>query len=440
MLAKILWYAFFLLAFVGYLVLAGLNQQRWAHSLTDSNRSIFSAQQFNIGLSLVPLIVFPWILTGFFDSSFLLLTLLAAEVGALLAYLLFFLVQATPKAISMQSVLSTYGVVRRRPWLLLGFYGLGLLFVLGYLGYASYIFFSFGGRTLDAVREVFTMNLVLFVVGTFLHICLIIGQIASPNVDDPTRHALFFTALFSALTTGVFLTVLVSLTGISPEAFALHAFGFDLGPFVPTVGLLSAYLLIMVLPYLFGLERRRRREADTYRKMREWAVRTIAVVEIPGQSDPDQLAQLRDAATEEADSLLASDPVAQAGLQIELAGDPAYLPVELQTLVEPYRAFRETDLRFLYLNFLRSFLDKVNEMSEEYVRASAQANWMDTYSRLATVYGGHFRDERQQFEKRLEEAQKRKVAAPLARALLAGATSVPAVVKYGGLLLDLIPQ
>ncbi len=443
MLAKIGWYVLFLFALVIYFALVAKGQKKQERIIAQTSGSVFVANQFVIAAGLIPIVVIPWILTGFFSRIFLLLIVVAFELSALLTYVSYYLFRLTPRLVGMRYTLSSAELLLRHPYLMilaLAIFGLGILG--SYFLIATYVYVTNPLHSEHAVRMILLLNLGLFVCGGVMAAIPSIAQIASPQINDRTRAAFFLAQIATALQIGVMLTVYMGLAGVGVEKFLPSSLVLPTGysQYIPMVVLTALYLVLLVIPYFAGLEGRRRAEISLNTTILEQLNKIIDVVGIPSNDDLDQLRQLRDEFVRNTEDWIESEPIIkEVAMKIDRSGSVGELDPSLEALVEPYRAFKDQDLRFVKLSWTDGMKLKLGEMIDEYNRVAPQQTRVRMFIRLGQAFGEHFRDQRQRYERKLKEAEERKVVTPVLARLVPVLGAVPVVVQYGQRLITILP-
>ncbi|MGH9930558.1 MAG: hypothetical protein ACREA9_15205, partial [Pyrinomonadaceae bacterium] len=267
MLARIGFYVLFLVTLLAYLSIIMYAQQKQMQTLRTKKGSILLAGQVTILAGLIPIVVIPWILAGFFSKLFTVAILIAFEVSALLLYVFYALFRIAPREVVNNVIIwgAEAGLKHPRlfPKVLPMF---GLIVMVGYFVTASYIYFANPPGSESAVRGILTINMVLFLGGTLFGVVPTVLQIASAAVTSNTRRALFVSQAATALQMGIIFTVYLGLLGIGGERFVPSVFSVPRAilQYIPMFLLLVFYLLIIIIPYLIGLESRRRKEVMLY--------------------------------------------------------------------------------------------------------------------------------------------------------------------------------
>jgi hypothetical protein len=443
MLAKIGWYVLFLIALVIYFTLVAKAQKKQERVIAQTRGSVFIANQFVIAAGLLPIVVIPWILTGFFSRPFLVLIVVAFEVSALLTHVSYYLFRLTPRLVGMRYTLSSAELLLKHPYLMilaLVLFGFGILG--SYFLIATYVYVTNPLHSENAVRLILLLNLGLFVGGGAITAIPNIAQIASPQINDRTRAAFFLSQIATALQIGVMLTVYMGLAGVGVERFLPASLVLPAGysQYVPMVVLTALYLVLLVVPYFVGLEGRRRAEISLNTTILEEMNKIIDVIGIPGEDDLNQLRQLRDGFVVNTNDWIETEPIIkEVAMKIDRPGAVEELDPSLQPLVEPYRAFKDQDLRFVKLSWTDGMKLKFEEMIDEYNRYAAQPNRVRMFIRLGQAFGEYFRDQRQRYESKLKEAEERKIITPVLARLVPVLGAVPVVVQYGERLITILP-
>lgn len=440
--ARIGWYVLFLIAFFVYLFIVSFGQKVRHKMLTSKRRSVFVVNQLVIVASLIPIIVIPWILTSFFSRTFLLVVAIAFEISALLTYLSNHI--SWISAGDMETISTLWGtdLALKRQYLLLVSLMIFGFVVLAYFPAATYIYFANPLYSEKAVRQILTLSLGLYVVGGLVAAASNMSLISSPQISDRARRAFFLAQIASALQLGIVLTVYLGLVGIGGERFLPHSIALraEYSQYVPLVVMTSFYLLILTVPYLIGLEARRRAEILLYSALLQRIERIIRAVGIPSGQDLNQLRELRDEYKRQTDAWIESEPMTKLAMTIESGAMPTdQLDPVSQSLVGLPSVVRDEDLRFINLKAVENMLQDIDEMIDQYNQFASQPIPPQVCIEVGRAYDDHFRDQRQCYENRLKKVRERKAFAPVLAGLLPVLGAVPVVLQYGQKLIGILP-
>jgi hypothetical protein len=465
MLARIGWYLLFIVVFALFCFLTlkvGKKQETWSNSRFRR----FIGNQIQILLGLIPIVVIPWVLAGFFSRWFFLLVLAAFEVSSLLTNVSHHLFRIKPAESAMQArlwlaelftppdapdteetkrdPLRIIAYMRSRPFVLLFGVLVFLLIVLCLIAYftvASYIYFSNPVHSDLALRKILTLNLALYVIGALTAAILNMALLSSPQITDNARRALFLAQGVYALRIGIILTVYLGLVGIGGERFLPQSLTVParFTQYIPLVLLSAFYLLFLIVPYFLGLESRRRAQVSLYQLILKRIKMIVDVVGLPGRHDPEQLAKLRDEFTLETEAWIESEPmVKDLAFKVEHP-EGEELTANAKKLVPAYQALKDQDLRYVRFSWTEGFKAKIEEMIEEYTRFAGQPNQTEMYVLLGGSYERFFRDEHREYEDKLKQADARKIVAPVLARLVGVLSIVPVVFQFGQKLVAILP-
>ena len=442
--ARIGWYVLFLIAAVFYFLLASLAQTKQRGILASRKGSVFVSNQLTILTGLVPIVLIPWILTGFFSRSFVLFILAAFEISAFLTFISYYFFRLTPMNVGKRYALWGGELGLTHPFLfLIPTVILALGGLVGYFCFATYVYFANPLHSENAVRQILLLNLGLYVASTLIVLSINSAQLASSHIDDRTRRGLFLAQATTALQTGLVLTLYLGLMGIGTERFlpASLAVPATYLQYIPLGVLTALYLLILVIPYFAGLENRRRAETTVYKAILDLLNKIIDAVGIPDEHDLDQLNELRDDFVRETSEWIESEPIVrELATKIDRPGQAGdSVPTQLKPLVEPYRAVKGEDLRFVRLAWTDDMKAKFEEIIEQYKQYASQPDRVQKYITLAEPLGAYLRDQRQRYETKLKEADERKVLAPVLARLVPTLGAVPVVWQYGHKMIAFLP-
>jgi len=466
MLARIAWYLLFLIVFLIYFLLNTYLQAK-QEKLGKSRVGRFIRNQAQILIGLFPIVVIPWILSGFFSRRFLFFVVAAFEISSLLTYVSYLVFKISPRAGALRANLwwaeffgipsqpdpeqiprLTFKELMRKgkpivlSLLLLMFLLLGLA---AYFVIVSYLYFANPLHSETAVHKLVTLNFGLYLIGAVLGAATNFAQISSSQINDNMRRALFMTQAAYALQIGIIFTVYLGLMGVGGESFLPRSVKLpppfaQYVPLVPLLLLTAFYLVFLIVPYSFGLAGRRRAQLSLYELVLKRIKTIIDAVGIPGQHDHEQLIQLRDEFREENEAWIENEPmVRDLALKVEQAGATGTLSPNIQKLAEAYRAFKDQDLRYVRLAWAENLKDKFNEMIEEYGRFVGQPTQTEMFIKLGSAYERFFRDEHQEYSQRMKETESRKVIAPVLARLVGVLGAIPVVLQYGQKLIGILP-
>lgn len=443
MFARIGWYVFFLVAVGVYFAVSGMSQTKQKQMLTSRRGSVFLSNQLTIVAGLIPLVAIPWILTGFFNKNFFLLILLAFEVSTILTLISFYVFRLTPADIGKRFALWGGELGMKHPFsVFLPVMLLALAGLVAYLVFATYFYFAHSLRSQTAVKRILLLNFALYLVGAFIVLIINTAQLASAHINDRTRRGLFFAQVTVALQTGLILTLYLALLGIGGERFMPASLNISAAysQYIP-IGILTAlYLLILVVPYFVGLENRRREEISLYGIHLDLVQKIIDVVGIPDIHDVDQLKKLRDDFEQESDDWIEDEPIIkELAIKVEHPSSAEPLAEALEPLVAPYHTLKTEDLRFVRLTWIDAMKSKFTEMITQYEQYSGEADRLPKHIAFAGPLVQYFRDQREGLEKKLKEAEERKVIAPVIARLVPTLGAVPVVWQYGQKIVKILP-
>jgi hypothetical protein len=432
MLAKFGYYILFLVTLVAYLVAIVVVAYKQAQTLSRKKGNAFLLGQWTQLAGVIPIIVIPWILAGFFSKSFTFAILIAFEASALLIYLLYSTFRIAPREVMNNIYVWTEETKVKHPRLLFAQQMLSLIILLGYFVGVTYIYFAYPRNSDPSIQGILGINMALYLFLTLFVSVPTVLQLSSPDVSNAARRALFVQQAAGALQMGVILTLSVGLIGVRLENWIPQAL--RLPPsylqYLPMVLLLVFYLLIIIIPYFVGLEGRRRKEIMLYGSILNRISRVIDAVGVPGAEDQNQLTQLQLEFKKETDVWIETEPI------FELLAQSANqtLPY-VQTVFEDYKA---QDPRVTNLTAMESLNKKIDEVLAEYGRIQPQANEFELHIELNRAVENHLRDQRQHYEGMIKSAEDVKILAPMLARLAAVVGAVPIVMQYGQKLVAIV--
>lgn len=441
MLARIGWYILFLIGLVVYYAISTYAQKKQMKIMSTKRGSVFLASQLTILGGLVPIVFIPWILTGFFSKSFTLAILVAFEVSALLLFAFYSLFRITPRDVVNSFVIWGAELTLKYPRLMpLALPLFGLMILVGYIGTASYIYFSNPLGSGSAVRGILSVNMVLFLAGLLFVMIPTVLQISSPAVSNSTRRALFVSQVATALQMGIIFTVYLGLMGIGTERLVPHSLPIlsQYSQYIPMALLLAFYLVILIIPYFVGLESRRRKEILMCNVILDRIMRVVDAVGIPSTQDINQLTELRAEFKKETDAWVETEPIVALAAEIEEIDQTQTLDDSTQTLLGAYEDFKVQDPRLTNLKTIKALDKKLDEVIGEYGRLQPLPNTDQLHIDLGRALESHFRDQREYYESRIKAAEDMKVLAPVLARLVAVVGAVPVVMQYGQRLIQIL--
>lgn len=442
MVARFGFYILFLVTLFMYFKIIVYAQQRQMQTVTQKKGGVFLSGQVMILAGLIPIVVIPWILAGFFSKRFALAVLIAFEVSALLLSLFYAVFGIAPREVMNNMVMWGAEIGFKHPRLFpKGFQIFGLLVMGGYFLTASYMYFAHPRGSAPGVRGILIINMVLFLGGTLFGIVPTVLQIASAVVSSNTRRALFVSQAATALQMGVIFTVYLGLLGIGGEKFVPIALSIPhmYSQYLPMALLLVFYLLIIIVPYFVGLESRRRKEILLYGSVLDRISRAIDAVGVPGKDDLNQLTELRAQFKKETDAWVETQPIVLLAREIDKIDPEAEgLDPNIRTVVVAYEDFKVRDPRILNLKAMDVLDKKLEEVIGEYVRIQPSPNEFELHISLNRSVESHLRDQRQYYAGMIKGAEDTKVVAPVLARLVAVVGAVPIVMQYGQKLVQIL--
>jgi hypothetical protein len=441
MLARIGHYILFLITLVVYLSIIIYGQYKQTQTLTTKKGSILLNAQITILAGLIPILVIPWILAGFFSKLFSIAIVLAFEVTALLLYLFYSLFRISPREVVNNIVIWGAETGLKYPRLFPKVLPIfGLLCMVGYFLTSSYIYFAYPPGSEAAVRGILTVNMALFLVGALFAVLPTVMQISSSTISNSTRRSLFVSQGGTALQMGIILTVYLGLMGIGgerlvPRALPVpHAFA----QYIPMALLLVFYLVIIIIPYFIGLESRRRKEITMYRAILDRISRVIDAVGIPSADDVNQLTELQLEFKKETDAWIETEPILELAAAIDKVDPADEIDPSVKTVMVAYEDFKTQDPRVINFKAIGALDKKLVELIAEYGRLQPLPNNLELHIDLNRSTESHFRDQRQHYESMIRSAEEMKVLAPVLARLAAVIGVVPIVMQYGQKLVQIV--
>lgn len=433
---KLLLFIVFLVVFGGWIALA--NYVQTITSAWVVKGRYFLIQELTTLINLIPIFGLTAILTRFFDFNLFLLFFGSLQLGVILTFVLatFFGVTTHQKLVKISAAIYSGGVefgIRNAKLSQIVTVGVGLVILLVYPIVVGYTYFSHDIPSDEATRLIFRYTLLfLYLLGLTISFPLNVALLVSENLDEASRRFLFAGIMSNLIYSGILLALVLWSFGLGSRASGIEvALGSVDTRLTSTfmVVLTCYFLVVAIIPYLLGSQRGKNRRLEFRGQQVRHLENLLDIIKFPRSAD-ENIAKLDDLQSQidsEIASMAQSDVWVDTGNMIdtdasvveELSQHP-----KTQSMVDAYRASRENDIRFSYIDFLRKTKGEINE-----VAALLKTAEKDRLEAMIKLY------EDRQKKLQTEEEQERKM-----RPLLVGAVAFIGTAALGEVVSQLAVQ
>jgi|SRR6266853_1308200 len=228
--------------------------------------------------------------------------------------------------------------------------------------------------------------------------------LSSENLDEDTRQRFFINMLVGILPSTPFIALAIWAFGAAhsglPMDFPALSYTFS---FTALLLMLAFFGVTVVLPYLAGIQRGRRRMITLLEIQRNYAAKLADILESPAAASyQGKLAALNDAVADDRRVLTESDKFIAA---VEAANkrDPATISPGDQSLIDSLKQTRDLDPRFKFLDNTAEFQSELKELIEDLQQRSAA-----TIETAAALWSKKFEQRKADLATEIQAASTRK--------------------------------
>jgi hypothetical protein len=398
-------FVLFLIGYAGFLF-ASFKIGNYARRDPERANSLWF-QQVTIVLFLALVAFALLLLARVFSVSFLVLLLIASELGAVVLMIL--------RLIFGSGISRTWfygfewGV--KHPVVALALSVLATLFFFAYPVATAIAYFKFPIPSVDLTFWILALTAGLVFASVAYITVFAIGVMLSEAVDDETRTHTFVRQMTTVVLPAVWLAVVLSASRVG-ESGTVDVAGASFTASLPVLGFLIAFVFVTAfLPYVVGAWRARRARILLLRRERDWLEKLAEVLEVPASPGfADRLEEIRDRAEREEAAFVGAHPI----LDRESLDAIADVPDEIR---ENYASLSEDEPRFRYRDRLAWIGDVANEiLAQEAARKRAAPR---ARKELADAWAGRATKRRDEIGKDVESLGKSKMPARVAVGFIA---------------------
>lgn len=357
-------YVLFVGVYAGWIFLASKQVDRLTRGLVTGRWLIHS--EVNIILRNLSIVLFIYLLSGYFSLGLTLLLLLVAQLGVLLAVVLLAFTGENLRLHTARTLWGGYEMRLRNPKLVSWVENLTGVVVLAYPIAAGYVFFTQPYPSPQLTLLIFRVTLVGIVFAGMPFVLMVtMHSLLSSQLDEETR-ILNFADQMSALTMNLI------YIGLAFWAFGAKAPSTQITVDEIAIPLTSQlfvvlivfFLLLVMLPYLIGTQRAKKWRLHLNQKRTAWLDKLLDILDFPTAARyPLKLEQLQGAIRDEIQTIYSEDQMVARGVHTERNPDSRqYLPGDI---AEAYLQSRDLDPRLRYVDWLNKLLRHVAEVNAD---------------------------------------------------------------------------
>jgi hypothetical protein len=403
-LLKIAVFMGFLVAYTVWLVAAYKINKKWQRDLI-SRKSLFS-EEMTLLMSIPPVFVFIWILSGFFNAKLVVLLFAAAHIGLAIRGILWALIGSPQVAWGARILWAGGEYGMKHPILMVAIMVFAFLvcFII-YPVVAGIIYFSHTVPSDQETLLIFKATiLILFLSSLLILLPGLVMIMLFKSIDDETRDRMFITQISGLVTTALYLSLIFWSFGIVGEGVKLSfgAIPLTISPLLLIV-LVSYFVFALLLPYLCGWRGAKRLREYLLKKRLELYNQLLNILEFPSQASYiSELEQLQTNVEEHTAEFVAKDKMVKLCEEFDRPGSLDDISPELHTLYQAYKESRHLDCRFEYLDFLKVLPDKIKEVMAA-LQGSTDAN---ASIQMAKDYAAAYRNRRDEIADKITEVRR----------------------------------
>ena len=357
-------FTLFVILYSGWLYLAGIHfNKSFSEGFIDQWRWVWSAE-ISVILMIAGFLMFIFLLTGYFSFPLTVVLLASTQIGILIDLILFGFVSSDITVYHARSTWQGFELGINHPRMFNFFRGISLVVRLGYPFIAGYLFFTNPLPSPQLTLNIFRYSLVGIAFGSLpVALFVSLNALVSENLDEEARGGSLIEQMSMYVLNLLFIVLAFWAFGISGIGIE-----YNLGDVSITLSLrLVVFLMILLgltvlLPYAMGANRAKKQRITLIRKRRQWLCRLLEILEFPiGPLDTGKLANLIESCEQEIQKFIARHKVLQVAFQFDEGSDGQ--PDLGQEIVSAYRISRNLDPRFIYMDWLREFEEKVSAMT-----------------------------------------------------------------------------
>lgn len=331
---------------------------------------------------------FIYLLSGLWSLRLLVLFLVAAHLGVLVAFLLNVALGAQSEKLGMHGLWAGKEIDIKFPRLSKAGQVLGGVIFFSYPVVAGILYFRHTWSSQALKILMVKSTLVLLILGGYtVFVTIIMSILASENLDEDTRHRYLINQFGGMIPNALFVALAIWAFGIGgpelPFDFAGARQTLSVRTLLLMFGFFAAFMLI---PYVLGTLRAGRRKVTLLEKRRNYAAKVADILESPnGTLYVGKLNQLLDEISKTRAELINQD--ALLALADEIERNPDQISAEAKPLVNALEQTRDLDPRFKFLDDLSDLGKQVEETVSDLQRRvgtnteEAAGKWGDKFEK-----------------------------------------------------------
>lgn len=332
-----------------------------------AGKSFWVTTQFLLLATYAGFFCFLYLLSGFWSLRLVLLFFVAAQLGSLIALLLNAVLGAQSEKSGMRALWAGKEIDIKHPRMSKILAILSGVIVLSYPVVAGVSYFQHTWSSEALKILIVKYSLLLLILGGYpLTMIVVIMMLVSENLDEDTRQQVFVNQLGGMIPTALFVALAIWAFGIGGAGQLPRDFAgvFRTLSFRPLLLMLAFFSFSVLIPYLLGTQRARRRNLALLKERRNYAARLADILESPtGSLYVSRLTGLLEEIAGERSRMTGEDALLTQAEQIE--ANPAQIPADAKPLVDALEKTRDLDPRFKFLDYLTQFAKELREIIED---------------------------------------------------------------------------
>jgi len=378
-------------------------------------------QELQAIINYFGLLIFVFLLSGFWNWTLAISFFGTAQIGILVTLALWTIVGAAEQKWLARALWAGYEFdikYRFFSWTLVA---LACLIVVGYPIAVGIAYFRHALSS-ELTVTIFQYTLVMVVLLAIVILPVSIALTASPNLDEDTRSRFLISQLGGLIPNAFIIALVFVAFGGGSFQFSKENLSAKLLLEVTAV-VLAFFALTMIIPYLLGVRfarSKRKRFFDNQKRLLselEDALEPLSAGSIAG------LEKVKVEIARSLDNLQAGDAMLGIASKLDVV-DADELPPAMQPVVPAYRATRDTDARFRYLDDLMLLMSNIDTAIAELRAKSSE----DERVKLAQTWSRVFEKRRE----RLDERQKTEESGSVVPQLAFSGASIVLSAALGG--------
>ena len=334
-------------------------------------------------LGLIFLIIFPYLLSGFFDLKLYVFIFGGLQASVILSMVLISIIGTKEPKKKLLSMISMHSIElgANHPIFTFAFLLWALIVLIGYLIFVSTVYFTnpFGSQVAIKYIMLATLSYGFLASIPFL-IPNILSQLTSKNIDNDTRNYVFCSMLSGIIPSLIYLSIPFLILGVESDKIIFAVGGVKLTTFrMLLIAFMLYFVFFIVIPHAHGMRAYKRARIADYNNIISWLDRVMGAFTHPRHTDDviDKLTNIENEFEREMDHYKDENPII--GVAIEIESSESHEVESLGLTADAIRDFRELDRRFVYYDFLEEIRRDIRELITAYKHIS-DPDLLPTYS------------------------------------------------------------